>query len=150
MEFNRRSSLQFLCLLDRALLYYLCLPEGETGAHTSLHGSWAATDWSHCTIPRPYCSPKTGFPPTLWSILGFQALFSCLKGSEGSVSFPSWTGSHALWSFLTPQEWSLMAAFLTSMWTTSRFPRSSFPVCDWSPGRLFFFPKNLHFQKQPP
>lgn len=102
---------------------------------------------THCTIPSPSCSSETGFRPTLWSTLEFQVVFS---GSEGSVFLPSWTESHDLWSFLIPQVWSPIAALLTSMWTTSHFPHSSFPVYNWIPSSFFlkaYISKNNHLRQ---
>lgn len=124
MQFNSRSLLQFLSLLDRTLFYYPCLPEGEIRVHASVH---TASTRGHTAPPRQVLTQHSGF----------KALCACLKSSEGSVSFPSWTGSHPLWSFLSPREWSLMATFLTPVWTTSRFSHSCFPVCNWIPGSFF-------------
>lgn len=107
----------------------LLLPSYNTG--NVYKASWAL---AHFSILQPYCSSKAGFHPTVWNAIGFNSPFPCLKGSEGSVGFPSWIGSHVLWSFLNSpgmafggsisnihvNNFSLSSLWFSCLWLNSR------------------------------
>lgn len=124
----------------------LLLPSYNTG--NMYKASWAlfSASCSHTVPQRQVFIQQSG---TLLDLILRFHVWKALKGVLASqVELALTSCGH----FLIPQEWPLVAVFLTSMWTTSHFPHSGFPVCDWIPGSFLSskntFPKTTTLGKR--